>query len=313
LHNIPKYDNTAEVLLSSKDTYAVLSNISNANTGDVYFTAIENSDKKLTDRNGNDYSYVDFSFFNLHQLKDLKKIIIYYDFGDVILPKNPNALWIQTKNKLIDVQILEQTNSTRSSSRVLLSNAVITKYSFYAIYIDKSDNIIYKNGRQLINYVTDVVFSGTDINSTIFGVKDLKIEELKDYQDLDGSGFIPTPTLDGLDVTLSWFPLSIFKTQGVINDYTNGNIFYDIHGKQYSLTPLNFANIEYYLIYMWIADGNVGPSFKYPLLLDERNSFIPSLRDNGLWKLVGQTQNSSIKITVPENKKIGFFVGFKIR
>lgn len=278
------------------------------------FSAREINEDSILDRAGNDYSFVQLSFSNINSF-DIKRIIIYYEqtITGKQLPSHLTEL--QTMEVFTEINMLSSVSTLEARRPVKLFSADSTMYSFYAIYLNSSGKVVEFENKSVINYATNVLFSGLSSYSTILGAKDVRTANVNiiDDQDLNGSGFTRPFVVPDPEIDLICLDLKTLSDPQVFNQYENISYFYDTYGDAYELNYRDFTNVEYYVVYKFISSKGNPPQYKYPLHVNPASSLDTTISDvNGKWRLVGKYSTNRFTVPVEDCGRFGYWVGVKL-
>ena len=302
-----KYPTLGEILLANKSQQH---DTQDANIVVPYLEVEEIPD---INRGKNTFTHAVLRLYNLDIYPQCSSYIIFYDDTFV---ENTNIEFddLITKQQLHLSVILRTSNEYVNHFSLILSNDLITYYSFYILPLDGNNKPIIHNGSPLILNSFNNPFTGLSVNQTVFGVKELLSPDITDNLDNDVTGYVSTENYNKSTLALSWFNQSSLKSESEFSKYANGKDYKDTFGQSYELSPKELGLDITYLIYMFVSNGQDAPKTNHPLHVLPNNSFAPTITDdNGIWSFVDSTKENNYVASLPANSTIAFWVGFILK
>jgi hypothetical protein len=265
-------------------------------------------------RNGDVNARCSLKFSKLYLYPDIKSILVFIEHssGRDTVPDGANLAYFQTKDLFAQIPVFDVYNEVSLVKETPLLIDGITRYSFYAIYLDKDGNPIYDGKRLVFSVQLNVIFTGLNYDNTIFGVKGLRVIKPEiEMDDIDGLGYSIPYQLDENYVRLQWTPLEEIAEN--FSQYAGAGNFVDTFGQLWELEPAHLKKLDYYVVYEFRSEG-LKPEPKYPFGIIPRISLAPRFSDrNGIWKVVTTTKDAEIEIVPPAGMYVGYFVGVKLK
>ena len=302
-----KYPTLGEILLSNKSQQY------DTKDTNVVVPYLEVEEVPDINRSKNTFTHAVLKLHNLDLYAQCSSYIIFYD--DVLI-ENTSIVFDEliSKQQLHYSVILRTSNEYVNHFSLVLSNDLITYYSFYVLLLDSNNKPIVHNGSPLILSSFNNPFTGLSVNQTVFGVKDLLSPDITDNLDNDITGYVSTENYNNSTLTLSWFDQSSLKSESEFSKYANGKDYKDTFGQSYELSSKEFGLDITYLIYMFVSNGYDGPKTNHPLYVLPNSSFAPTIEDgNGVWNFVGSTKENNYTVALPANSTVSFWVGFILK
>ena len=195
-------------------------------------------------------------------------------------------------------QLSEVTNNGQTATytaTIPMYDASSSTYDFKASFFNVAGSPAVKGDGSVVEVKHD--------NVTFNGVPD--IQEYVEVIGASGLTFGESGTLSTDNITMQWTNLKELSRSEFESAYPSNIATSNAFGAATILTYDMVQNIDEYGVFMFVSTFGAAPTYERPGLNNGESE------PNGSWQFLGNFSTTTVNITLPENNKVGLWIGLR--